>query len=90
MTDSNPPTERRTRAKNANQHPGQVDQIRKRRTKAEIAHEDALLQAKKEEKTRKQNKAIMRIAELEDQMAVDDVGAENAHPRNHEGLSILF
>lgn len=94
MADTNPSTGRRaTRATNADQHPGQVqvDQIRKRRTKAEMARDNALKEEKKVQKKRQQAKGIAHIAELEDQMAIDDAAAEDAHPRNQKGLlSYLF
>ena len=92
MADTNPPAERRvaTRTTNADQHPGQVVPIRKRRTKAEMARDKALADEKKAEKKRQKTKGIARIAELEDQMAIDDAGAEGAHPRNQKGSCILF
>lgn len=94
MADKKPSTGRlATRAANADQHPGkvQVDQIRKRRTKEEIARDNALQKEKKDKKKRQQTKSIAHIAELEDQMAVDDAGAEGAHPRKQIGsLSCIF
>lgn len=84
-------TERRaTRATNANQHPGLVHKPRKRRTKAEIAQDNALQEEKKNEKRRQQTNSIAHIAELEDRMAVDDAVAEGAHPRNHKGSLLFF
>jgi hypothetical protein len=85
--DMNPSTNTRatTRAKNANQHPGQTAPVRKRHTKEEMAQDRALEQQKKDEKKRLQTKGIKRIAEIEDQMAVDDANAEDAHPRNQKG-----
>jgi len=90
MADANPPVERRvaTRTTNANQHPGRAVPIRKRRTKAEMARDKALLEEKKAEKKRQQTKGIERIAELEDRMAIDDAGAEGAHPRNQKGTFV--
>lgn len=87
MADTNPSNGRvATRATNSDQHPGRVDQqFRKRRTKAEIARDNALQEEKKEQKNRQQTKSITRIAELEDQMAIDDANAEGAHPRNQKG-----
>ena len=76
---------RATRATNADQHPGRVDQIRKRRTKAEIAQDNALQEEKKDQKKRQQTKSITCIVELEDQMAIDDASAKGAHPQNQEG-----
>ena len=85
MEDSNPSAERRvTRTTNANQHPGRV-LIRKRRTKAEIARDKAALEEQKNEISRQHMQVVTRIAELEDRMAIDDAGAEGAHPRNQKG-----
>lgn len=84
MSDTNPSTGRRTtRPTNADQHPGQValDQIRKRRTKAEIARDKALQEETMINKKKQATKSITRIAELEDQMAVDDASTDSAHPR---------
>ena len=86
MADTSPSTGRRaTRATNANQHPGRVDLIRKRRTKAEIARDNVLQEEKKDKKRRQQTEGITRIAELEDKMAIDDASAEGSHPRNQNG-----
>lgn len=86
---ADPPTGRlATRSTNANQHPGQIVPIRKRRTKAEMERDKALQEEKKAEKRRQQNKGIERIAELEDQMAIDDASAEGAHPRNRKGTFV--
>ena len=86
MADTSPSAERRaTRATNADQHPGLAVQNRKRRTKAEMARDRALLEEKKTEKSRQQTQSFERIAELEDRMAIDDAGAESAHPRNKKG-----
>lgn len=88
MPNTKPSAERlETRATNASQHPGRAIPVRKRRTKEEIARDNALLEEKKNEKNRRQTKGIARIAELEDQMAIDDTGAEGAHPRNQKGSS---
>ena len=81
-----PSTERRvTRAKNVDQHPGLIEPKRKRRTKAEIEHDNALLQEKKEALAREKADSVARVAQLEDKMAVEDSGAESAHPRNSRG-----
>ena len=46
---------------------------------------------KQEMKKREQTEGIARIAELEDQMAVNDASAESAHPRKKKGLlSCIF
>jgi hypothetical protein len=90
MADTNP-TERRTRATNVDQHPGRPDvTIRKRRTKAEIARDNALQEEKRDRKQLQRNQGIARIASLEDQMAIDDASAEDAHPRNQKGSSSLI
>jgi hypothetical protein len=77
------PIERRvTRATNANQHPGLAGAtIKKRRTKAEIEHDKALLQEKKDVLAKRKALGIARVAQLEDRMATEDSGAEDAHPR---------
>ena len=88
MPNANPSAERlatRSQTTNVDQHPGRIDQPRKRRTKAEIARDNALLEEKRNEKRRQQAKGIAQIAELEDRMAIDDAGAEGAHPRNQKG-----
>ena len=73
-----------TRAKNADQHPGRV--VRKtRRTKAEITHDRAVLQAQKEANEQVKKAIIARVAQLEDQMAIDEANIGSAHPRNHSG-----
>jgi hypothetical protein len=75
---------RSTRPTNADQHPGRVIQKRKRRTKEEIARDNEFLQNKRDEKWRQQTEGIERVAELEDQMAIDDANAESAHPRKSD------
>jgi len=91
MAKTNPSTERLgTRSTNADQHPGRAVPIRKRRTKAEMARDNALVEEKKSEKKRQQTKSVARIAELEDRMAIDDAGAEGAHPRNQKGLFVMY
>jgi hypothetical protein len=81
MSEINPPTECRvTRAKNANQHLGLLAPKKKRRTKEEIERDKALLQEKKEANAREKPASVTRVAQLEDRMAVEDSGAESAHP----------
>lgn len=77
----------RTRLKNKDQHPGavQVALKRKRRTKAEIAADNAALEAKKQEKARTAQEQIKNIADLEGKMAKKDAGADDAHPRSRNG-----
>ena len=79
-----------TRATNANQHPGVPDQIKKRRTKAEMAWDKALQEEARYQKERQETESINRIVELEDQMALDDASTESTHPRNQKGLSYVF
>lgn len=75
-----------TTAANVDQHLGKVPPVRKkRRTKAEMARDRALEEKMKKEKAQQQAESVSRIAELEDQMAIDDAGAEGAHPRNQKG-----
>jgi len=84
-----PPTGRPvTRSKNANQHPGKVLQTRKKRTKAEVELEKALLLSKKEAETQKKNEGIACVAQLEDQMAIDDANIANSHPRRYKGTQV--
>ena len=81
MADPNPPAERRaTRPTNANQHPGMVVPVRKRRTKAEMARDRALEEERKAEEKRQKTKGITRIAELENRMAIDDANTAGTHP----------
>ena len=82
-----PPTERpATRAKNANQHPGRIEQPSKRRTKAEMDHDRALQQEKKEAEKKRKNDGIARVAQLEDKMAIDEANIASAHPRSRQGI----
>ena len=86
MADTSPSTQcHATRTMNIDQHPGLAIPVRKRCTKAEMAWDKALQEEKKAEKKYPQMKGIARIAELEDQMAVNDAGARTAHPRNEKG-----
>jgi hypothetical protein len=86
----NPPTQRpTTRAKNADQHPGRVDK-KYRRTKAEIEHDRAMLQEKKEAKEQAKKAVIARVAQLEDQMAIEEANIGSAHPRNRSGYLIVL
>jgi GH15 family glucan-1,4-alpha-glucosidase len=84
-----PPTGRPvTRSKNANQHPGRVVQVKKRRTKAEVESDRALLLAKTEAEKQKKNEGISRVAQLEDKMATDDANIGSTHPRSHKGIQL--
>jgi hypothetical protein len=90
-SDTNPSADRRaTRTANADQHPGLVLKTRKRHTKAEIARDKALEEEQKAKKMSQKNKGIQRVAELEDQMAIDDANAESAHPRKKKGSFVFF
>ena len=89
-TGMDPPAQRpNTRAKNANQHPGRVNK-RRRRTKAEIEHDRAILQAKKETSQQEKKDIIERVIELEDKMAVDEANVGSAHPWNCGGILLFF
>jgi hypothetical protein len=93
MADTNPSAEgraTRTRTTNADQHPGLAVPVRKRRTKAEMARDKALLEEQKAEKKRQQTQVIERIAELEDRMAIDDADAVGSHPRNQKGSCFVY
>jgi hypothetical protein len=61
------------------QHPGLVDEKKKRKTKGQVAAEKAELAAAKEAKQQGKKDAIKQIAAFEDQMAVND--ANDATPR---------
>jgi hypothetical protein len=83
----NPPTERpATRAKNANQHPGRIEQSRRRCTKAEMVHNRALQEAKKEAVKKRKDKGIAHVAQLEDKMAIYEANIASAHPRSCQGI----
>jgi hypothetical protein len=68
----------RTRAGNASKHPGEVQLAtkRKKRTRAEIERDEALKQVAKEEKIRKKEETIQRIAALEEKIADEDAIAD--------------
>ena len=79
-----------TRAKNADQCPGEILKKRKRCTKVEIECDNALLQEKTQAEEQKKNEGIAYVAQLEDRMAVDDANIGSAHPRNHSGTLLSF
>ena len=58
--------------------------VKKRRTKAEVEHDRAVLQMERDAEQQKKDKGIARVAQLEDQMAVEDSNAGSAHPRSCE------
>jgi hypothetical protein len=83
----------RTRSKNKNQHPGEVQNAakRKRRTKKEMEADNAQKEARKKEKEQKTQEQIKNIASLEGEMAKKDADAESAHPRSRNGdIQILI
>ena len=55
-----------------------------------MARDKALQEEARYQKERQETESINRIAELEDQMALDDVSTESTHPRNQKGLSFVF
>ena len=75
-----------TRSTNADKHPGAVQETgkRKRRTQAEIAHDEAVKQAEKATKEARKKEGIESIAALEDKMAADD--AKNDRPQQPRPL----
>lgn len=77
-----------TRSTNVDQHPGSVVAPKRRRSKAEKARDDefARLAIKKVQGKKKED--IVRVARLEDAMAVDDNNAESAYPR-HAGMTFV-
>ena len=85
--DASAATSSGTRSKNKNQHPGQVQIAakRKRRTKAQIAADNAAQEAEKQERGRKERDRIKNIASLEGEMAKKDTEADGAHPRSRNG-----
>jgi hypothetical protein len=85
------PEERlQTRTKNKEQHPGQIQLAAKakRRTKAEMEEYRRNEEAKKREVEANKDAVIKRIAQLEDNMTIQDKTggrAGRAHPRNRKG-----
>lgn len=77
----------RTRSKNKNQHPGEVQNAgkRKRRTKKEMEEANSLKEAEKKGKELKTHEQIKNIAGLEGEIAKKDADAETAHPRSRKG-----
>jgi hypothetical protein len=55
------------------------------KSRAEIQRDNVRLQEKQEVETREKKESIKRVAKLEDKMAVEDHGAESAHPRRSRG-----
>ena len=72
-----------TRAQNSEQHPGMVDAKRKRRTKADMERQRALLKEEKRVRVQKEVESVERSAQLEEGMAAEDFAAKSAHPRNY-------
>lgn len=83
---------RSTRAKNKTQRPAavQIAQKRKRRTQAQIAADNAALEAKKIEKKKMVDEQIKSIASLENEMAKKDADTDSAHPRSWNGDIFIF
>ena len=77
----------RTRTKNKDQHPGQVQIAakRKRRTKAQIEADNAAKEEKNRESKRKADEVIKTIAKLEGEMAKKVADSDAAHPRRRNG-----
>jgi hypothetical protein len=90
------PTEGRlqTRMTNKEQHPGQVTYTAsgraKRRTKAEMEAYRLEQETKKREAKEKKNAVVMRIAQLEGDMAIQDKKSGRAHPRSRKGHVFFF
>ncbi|KAI0245226.1 hypothetical protein BJV78DRAFT_1288604 [Lactifluus subvellereus] len=87
MSSDIPPHHPTTHSKNANQHPGVIVAPKGRRTKAEKAHDDEVQRVIKEQRAAKKKEAILRVARLEDEMAVGDNNACGAHPRHRHELT---
>lgn len=77
-----------TRSKNANQHPGTIVAPTKRRTKAEKERDDEMASLAKKKVDEAKQGAIMRVARLEDTMAIDDGNADGAHPCRYSKPSL--
>ena len=80
-----------TRTKNKEVHPGQIqiDAKVKRRTRAEIEEDKRVQEAKKKEVEMNKNAVIKRIAQLEENMAIQDKTVGRTHPRSRKG-HVLF
>ncbi|KAI0244912.1 hypothetical protein BJV78DRAFT_1159394 [Lactifluus subvellereus] len=87
MSSDIPPRHPTTRSKNANQHPGAIVAPKRRRTKAEKAHDDEVQRVIKEQRAAKKKEAILCVVRLEDEMAVGDNNACGAHPRHRHELT---
>jgi hypothetical protein len=85
---------RRTVRKTANKHPRLLLKKR-RRTKAEMVQEKALKQMERALKEKEKDDDILRIAQQEDRMAIEDANADSAHPHRRDscrrdGLSHFY
>jgi hypothetical protein len=64
--------------------------MRKRRTKAEVEHDKAVLQSKKDAEKQNKDEGVSRVAQLEDKMAIDDANVGRSHPRSHKGIQVML
>ena len=79
-----------TRSKNADQHPGIIVAPKKRRTNAEKKRDDEMVSLVKKKVANEKQEGIMRVARLEDAMAVDDGNTDGAHPRHYSKPSLTL
>ncbi len=79
-----------TRSKNANQHPGTIVAPRKKRTNTEKQRDDEMASLAKEKVANEKQEGIMRVARLEDAMAVVDGNTDGAHPRHYSKPSLTL
>jgi hypothetical protein len=74
---------RRSERQSTNKHPGLLVKM-KRRTKAEVERDRALKQMERALKEKEREDNILRVAQLEDRMAIEDANEESAHPRRRD------
>ena len=79
-----------TRSKNANQHPGTIVAPRKKQTNTEKQRDDEMASLAKEKVANEKQEGIMRVARLEDAMAVDDGNTDSAHPCHYSKPSLTL
>jgi hypothetical protein len=91
---STTPPRRSTRARNSLIHPGIPDTKRKRRTRAEVEHEQQAKEGLKVAARQKQRESIKRISVMEKQMVEEDEMATQTpvnrpQPLSREGAMVL-
>lgn len=68
----------RTRDRNKNIHPGEPDQVAKRRSQAEVEEERTKKAAEKADEAKRQRSAVAKAAQIEDELRRDEVAREKA------------